>query len=443
MNGEGIIQVVRSLTGRFGWGVGDQALSSLTNFALGLVAARTLSATSFGSFALVFAVYLAALGVVRATSSEPLVIRFAASSHAEWKRGAASATGTALAIGVAVGLACIVVAIALGRSLGDGLFALGATMPGLLVQDTWRFAFFARRKGAVAFNNDLVWALALATGIAGLLAADAVSVRSLVLVWGGAATVAGLVGVLQASVIPLPRSTRLWLKEQWDLIPRFVGEYAATTMVAALISLGLGTIAGLTQVGALRAGQLLLGPLNVLFMGVSIVAVPEAVRSLLLSSRRLVVYCRRLSIALAASAVSLGTLMWALPDDIGVALLHENWRGAHSVVFPLAIGMAAFAIVLGAGVGLRALAAARLSLRARLMVAPMLLVGGLSGAALGGAVGAAWGAALAFMAGGVVWWYYFLQGLREHQKLGQPLPTPTEVFVEDSLSTPRPDFLND
>jgi Na+-driven multidrug efflux pump len=72
-----------------------------------------------------------------------------------------------------------------------------------------------------------------------------------------------------------------------------------------------------------------------------------------------------------------------------------------------------------------------------------LLVGGLSGAALGGAVGAAWGAALAFMAGGVVWWYYFLQGLREHQELGQPLPAPTEVFVEDSLSTPRPDFLND
>jgi len=428
-----ISQAVRSTTGRFGWGVADQALSSLTNFALGLLAARVLSATDFGSFALVFAAYLVALGAVRATSSEPFVVRFAAVSEADWKRGVTSATGTALVIGVVAGLACIAVAVVVGQSLGKGLFALGATMPGLLLQDTWRFAFFARRKGAAAFSNDLVWALALAVGVTVLLVTKAVSVGWLVLVWGGAGTLAGLFGVLQASAVPLPRRTSRWLHEQKDLIPRYLGEYAATSVVGAFTAFGLGTIAGLVQVGALRAGQLLLGPMNVLYMGVSMVAVPEGVRSLLVSGQRLLVVCRRLSISLAMGALGLGTVLWALPDRLGFALLRENWAGAHRVVFPLAVGMAAFGVVLGAGVGLRALAAARLSLRARLQVAPLSLVGGLGGAALGGAVGAAWGMALAFIAGGVVWWHHFLRGMREHERRSEALAA-TETVVREGLT---------
>jgi O-antigen/teichoic acid export membrane protein len=420
MRSEGNVgQALRSLRDRFAWGLADQALSSVTNFALGLLAARVLSASDFGSFALVFAAYLVALGAVRATSSEPFVIRFVAVSDVEWKRGAASATGTALVIGVVAGLGCIVVAAVVGQSLGRGLFALGATLPGLLLQDTWRFIFFARRKGTAAFINDLVWVGALATGIVALLAAEAVSVGWLVLAWGGAGTLAGWCGVLQASAIPLPRRASRWLHEQKDLIPRYLGEYAATSVVGALTAFGLGTIAGLVQVGALRAGQLLLGPMNVLYMGVSMVAVPEGVRSLLVSGQRLLVVCRRLSISLAMGALGLGTILWALPDRLGFALLRENWAGAHRVVFPLAVGMAAFGVVLGAGVGLRALAAARLSLRARLQVAPLSLAGGLGGAALGGAVGAAWGMALAFIVGGVVWWHHFLRGMREHERQGE------------------------
>jgi O-antigen/teichoic acid export membrane protein len=412
----GIPRTLRSVTRRLGWAVADQALSSLTNFALGLLAARALSATEFGSFALVFATYLLALGAVRATSSEPFVIRFAAVSHAEWKRGADSATATALLLGVVAGLGCIVASAFVGEHLGKGLLALGVTMPGLLLQDTWRFTFFANRKGIAAFTNDLVWALALAVGVAVLLVSGVASVGWLVLVWGGAGTLAGLFGMFQASVVPVPGRTLQWLHEQKDLIPRYLGEYAVTNVVGQLTAFGVGTIAGLAEVGALRAGQLLLGPLNVLYMGVTMVAVPEGVRVLLESGPRLMRACRRLSVLLASCALVLGTVMWALPDRLGLALLHQNWAGAHRLVLPLAVGMAAVGVVLGAGIGLRALAAARLSLRARLLVAPLSMAGGLGGAALNGAMGAAWGLALAFIAGGVVWWRYFLRGMREREQ---------------------------
>jgi O-antigen/teichoic acid export membrane protein len=412
----GFFAALRSLGGRFGWGVGDQALSSLTNFALGLVAARTLSSADFGAFAVVFAVYLLGLGAARAVSTEPMVIRFSAVSGDQWRLGAASATGTSLVFGLLAGIACITAGVLAGGPLGRGLVALGVTLPGLLLQDTWRFAFFAGRRGFSSFLNDLVWGLVLILSLAAVMLSSTGSVAWFVLAWGGAGAVAGLFGIVQASVFPRPQYSVAWARRHKDLIPRFLGEFSVTTVVAQVTVFGLGAIAGLAEVGVLRAGQILLGPLNVLFLGVSIVAVPEGVRALVESRDRLLQTSRRLSGFLGISALLLGTLLWSLPDGVGTAILRDNWAGAHSVVIPLALGMAAFGMVLGAGVGLRSLAAARLSLQARLLAAPLLLAGGLGGAAIAGARGAAWGLTAGLAAGAAIWWRYFLKGLREHER---------------------------
>ena len=40
---------------RFGWGLADQAVSSLTNFAVSLYVARSLGAVQFGAFSLAYA----------------------------------------------------------------------------------------------------------------------------------------------------------------------------------------------------------------------------------------------------------------------------------------------------------------------------------------------------------------------------------------------------
>ena len=52
---------MRQIARRAGWGVADQALSSLTNFAVGVFVARQLGPTEFGAFSLAFATYLLAL----------------------------------------------------------------------------------------------------------------------------------------------------------------------------------------------------------------------------------------------------------------------------------------------------------------------------------------------------------------------------------------------
>ena len=42
---------------RLGWGVADQAVSSLTNFAVSIYVVRTLGATQFGAFSLAYVTY--------------------------------------------------------------------------------------------------------------------------------------------------------------------------------------------------------------------------------------------------------------------------------------------------------------------------------------------------------------------------------------------------
>lgn len=431
--GTGLGPSVRSITKRFGWGVADQALSSLTNFGLGLFAARSLSPAEFGVFALVFAGYLLALGTARAVTSEPFAVRHAAVSRSEWHGGAAAATGAAFLVGVLAGVGCAVVSLFVEGSLRTGFLALGATLPGLLLQDTWRFTFFAARKGASAFTNDMVWAVSLFGALVIVLLGGLRSAGWLVLAWGSAGTVAGLFGVLQSSTLPAPGRTLGWIRQQRDLIPRYLGEFSVTTVVGQVTTFALGGIAGLTEVGSLRAGQILLGPLNVLFLGVNIVAVPEGVRALLLSSKRLLDACRGLSAFFAACALVVGGLVWSLPDHIGSMLLRDNWAGARLVVVPLALGMALSGVVLGAGVGLRSLAAARLSLRAKLMTAPLSLLGGIGGAAVAGAIGAAWGMALALAVGVVIWWRYFILGLRQHVQ-ASTVPEMADALLHEPIA---------
>ena len=81
---------------RLGWGLADQALSSLTNFALAVLVARTVGTAELGAFGLAFTTYTITLGATRALCSEPLTVRYSATGEAEWREGASAATGIAL-----------------------------------------------------------------------------------------------------------------------------------------------------------------------------------------------------------------------------------------------------------------------------------------------------------------------------------------------------------
>jgi O-antigen/teichoic acid export membrane protein len=399
-------------THRLGWGLADQAVSSLTNFLVVIFVARSLGPREFGIFSLAYATYAFSLNVSRGVATDPLVVRFSGVAREWWRDAVRVASGTATTVGCVIGVGCVLVGLALSGAVGGALVALGVLLPGLLLQDSWRYAFFAAGDGRKSFVNDLVWGLTLVPLVA--IAVHQGGVTWFVVAWGAAGCLAALVGAFQAGVLPRLSGTRTWLWQQRELGARYFAENLSMSAVTQLRITFLGVIAGLSAVGQVRAAEVLLGPWLAVLMGLSMVAVPEASRALRRSVRTFVVFCSALAIVQAVGVIAWGlAIMFLLPDELGVRLLGALWGPATALILPTTLAFAGIGFMNGAAAGLRALAAARRSLRATLCCAAAYLTGGVGGAVVGDAAGSAWGIAAATAAGAVVWWWQLRAGLRD------------------------------
>ena len=141
---------------RLSWGIADQAVCSLTNFLLSVFVARSLGAAQFGAFSLAYVTYGFAINASRGLSIEPLLVRFSTANLATWRRATAGSTGTALLVGLATGTIALAAGLLIGGTTGLAFVALGLMLPGLLLQDSWRYAFFALGRGHHALINDTV-----------------------------------------------------------------------------------------------------------------------------------------------------------------------------------------------------------------------------------------------------------------------------------------------
>lgn len=398
---------------RVSWGFADQALSSLTNFAVGVLVARSVDPEAFGAFSVAFTTYTIALITSRALASEPFMVRHSATSHDDWHAAARGSSGLALIVGLTAGAIVVILGLVFGGSIGTAFISLAIVLPGLLSQDMWRFALIARGRAKWAFILDLAWLILLAPG---LLLLDTVGSRSLawpILVWGGAGGITALGAHLVSRTAPTLPGAIAWMRKNHDLGSRYVVEALVSLGAIQISTYALVALSGLAAAGALRGGQLLIGPMQVLLIGISITAVPEGVR---IARRGGPASLRRPAIIVSALMAS-STLAWAaivtlLPKSIGVALLGETWDSARSVVLPLALAYAIGGFGLGPGVGLRVLADARRSWRARSVDALSQTIGGVLGAWQLGAVGTALGLAAGAAVGGTAHWLAFLASVR-------------------------------
>ncbi|MGG2464067.1 hypothetical protein ACO0M4_30535 [Streptomyces sp. RGM 3693] len=402
----------RAVVGRLSWGLADQAASSVSNFAVGIYVARSLGLTAFGVFSLAWVTYGVVLSVSRGLATDPLVVRFSGVSDASWRGAVARSSGTALGVGAAIGAACLVVGLAIGGRVGPAFACLGVMLPGLLLQDAWRYAFFAAGTGRKAFVNDLVWAIALVPAM--VLAARVGSVAAFVLAWGGSAAVAAVYGCLQSGIRPRMTGAREWLRDHRDLGYRYLIENVGVSGASQLRAYGLGAIVGVSAVGVVRGAELLLGPFMAVLMGLSLVTVAEAARVLRRAPDRLGTFCLVLGGGQAVAALLWGGALLLIPDRIGGLVLGDVWSSASALIVPVTLGVAGAGLGTGAAAGLRALAAARRSLRCQLFASTCYVIGGLGGAAVAGTVGSAWGVAAATVCGSAAWWLQLRSALREH-----------------------------
>ncbi|MFF5923192.1 hypothetical protein ACFY8C_33470 [Streptomyces flavochromogenes] len=406
------------MAGRLSWGLADQAASSATNFVVGIYVARSLGLAAFGVFSLAWVTFGVVLGVSRGLATDPLMVRFSGVPEASWRGAVARSSGTALGVGVAVGAVCLALGLGLGGSVGTAFACLGVALPGLLLQDAWRFSFFAAGAGRKAFVNDVVMGVALVPAM--VVAARVGSVAAFVLAWGASAAVAAGYGYLQSGIRPRPAGARAWTREQRDLGYRYLVENVGVSGAGQLRAYGLGAIVGVSAVGVVRGAELLLGPFLAVLMGLSLVTVAEAARVLRQAPHRLRAFCLLLGGGQAAAALLWGAALLLVPDRLGEAVLGGVWHAASELIVPATLGVAAASLGTGAAAGLRALAAARRSLRCQLIASTLYVGGGLGGAVVAGTVGSAWGVAAATLGSSAVWWLELRSALREHHQ--NPLP---------------------
>ena len=391
------------------WGAADQVVSSITNFAILVLVARSAAPVALGMFAIFTAGYSTVTYVNESLVSEPFVVRHTSLAREAWRARVREATAASVALGLVCSVLLAVSAFAVGGALG-GLLLLGAVCaPGLLVQDTIRFAFFGAGRQRSAFCNDLLWGV---LQLAGYLIVHATLPHSLVAVvatWAGAGAVAGGVGLWQARAVPQLSKTWSWLRAHHDLW-RFILLERLSGQGAMYLSLvGIGAFAGLSAVAAVRAAQALFGPLYITLNAVRIVMLPSLVATPRESRRPRVQMTVLFTVFV---AVACGAVITLLPARIGTALFGTTWP----LVAPLLIFVSLSRITGSAAeawrLGLLSGASVGRSLAARVALATALIVGTAAGAAVGGARGAVIAEAIIFPLGAALFLRQFLVSTR-------------------------------
>ncbi len=375
------------------WGLLDQVLSSLTNFGLTAVVAHQVAPDEFGSFSLALAVYILSLWVARSVVGEPFVVRLTEAPAATAAAAARQALGAALVVGIVWGAGMVAAGGFLGEN-GRPMQAMGLFLPGLLVQDGYRYVLMAAGRVRSATASDGIWLILQWILFVALLLGGRAGAVALTAAFGVAATAAGLVAWRRTRVAPAPRAWWTWLRAHRDLGIPFVLELVTVNGATQLSMVAIAAFGGVVAVGELRAAVLLLGPTTVVCSGLFLVAIPEAVRMRNRSLPGLAILVYTLAISMSLAILAWAAVLLLVPASAGEALLGANWARGRHVLIPMAVMTAANGAIIAAIVGLRALEAARQSLRVRVWAGPVILASGGLGAVAAGGRGAAIGLAL-------------------------------------------------
>jgi O-antigen/teichoic acid export membrane protein len=322
------------------------------------------------------------------------------------------------------------------RDAAGALVALAISLPGLMLQETWRLAFVAHGSPARALVNDMVWALALGPLLLWAVRLDQPSAEVFMLAWGVAGTVAGAVGIVQARIVPHPKGVVAWTRDHWDLSGHQLGEFAMLSGTNQGVMYAAGAVGGLAAAGALRAGQVLLGPLRTAYQAAWFVALSEFVRLLKRRPKHFLRVSVWVSIVTGLGGLAYGAVFVVFGSTLGPILLGETWVNARPLMVPLAISVATSGFSLGSNVGLRAMQEPARSLRARVTAGTLTLIGGILGVLLAGAEGAAWGLATAGLMAVGIWWWHFQVALRAHAPVVPTEPTSDDLLADRTEDVP-------
>jgi O-antigen/teichoic acid export membrane protein len=400
---------------RFGWAFGDQAIASVSNLLLSVLLARQLGLAEFGAFGLAYAGYQIMIGVSRSTVGEPTLIRSSSAEPgtAEGSDARTATLGASLTLGLVSGLIVGTIALLVPSAVAPAFWALCVSLPGLMLLDGMRYWAFATGRPRTAVFLDSGW-LAIQLGLYFLfiwIGFD--GLFGLMISWGGGALGAALVYLALVRTLPSLNGALTWFRKNSDMSSRFLGEYLTVSGVQQGMVLFTFLFGGLAAVGSLRAGQVIMGPMNVVTMGVAVVVLPFLSRRAKSEPQTLLRSSILISLVLSAMMLSFGAFTLLVPSEWGSALLGESWKSGQALAPLVAGSLAVTSLSYGATSALRAMQRVKESFRLRIITAPFVLLSIAVGAALNGVSGALTGAIVAGLAQAAAWWVLYVNELRK------------------------------
>ena len=251
------------------FGLADQALISATNFVTMVILARYLSPAGFGSFVLAYTGLLLLNGLQTAVITQPHNVLGQARAPAEYPSYTSStAAGQVLfTLGFAgLALAAAGVAQVVAASAAPILLALAPTVVAWQLQEFVRRVLYTEGRLSAALSADVlsyggqVGAL-LALGVLGRLS-PALALYAV----AATSTVGALYGGWMIRHSLVRRIDRSALLENWAF-GKWLGAAIAASWLATQLYVYLTAVTlGSTEAGALKAAQIVLGPLNAFFL---------------------------------------------------------------------------------------------------------------------------------------------------------------------------------
>lgn len=373
------------LAGRTFWTLAAQVISSTSNFLLTLFVLSIASLGDFAIFSLCFTTWLLVCQLSRSAAGLPLMILYSEATDEDRRQDYQAAVGVSVATGCVAAIPLLTAAIV--SSKGQAQFAvIGLFMPLLLFQDTLRHLAFAIGRPQIAAASDALWlGLQVAASLMAILLGQA-STPALLAVWAMAGTVSGLAAGVHLKVYPRLGRFLPWLRLHATLCRRLVVEFVLNSGSYYLLLYGLVLLAGLGQLGRLRAAQTLIGPVIVILLGGNALGVPESVR-MRNDGRPLKGFAVTLSSSLAIICVVWGILAYLLLPVIGPDIFPDTWQAARPLIPLLSLFAAAVGVSAGANGALRAADQNSWILKCRATSGALALLAGLPASALWGAQG--------------------------------------------------------
>lgn len=372
----------------------DQAVCSLTNFALTLVALRTLNLAEFGAFSLVFGFLLAAVYIVRSLCIEPLVIEFALAAEPDRRRATSAAVGASLLLGMTIVAGSALSFLMLTPAAAATVVLVAVLFVPLLIQDGLRHHWLSGGRAWRAAGNDFICLIVTTVALVVLSLLQIAAVPALVAAWslGAAAGAAATTAALR--VVPHPGKGMRWILEHRRIGLPLAGSALVAQGAPRLCLAILGSVAGLAAVGSLGAAMAVLAPINVAIIATGMYGAIE-VRRRISRGAPLARFVALLATGPAVLAALVSALALLLPDRVGIAYLGVNWQAAQLCLIPVTLWVAATGIVQGPRSVLRGYGANGRILALTIVTGLAQLAGTFLGAWCGNAVGAAWGIAAA------------------------------------------------